>query len=108
MRNTIRCNLTGKERITNKSYLRKRLEALGLDPEDPKGEEEFRLHYASETEVAALRRVILSEGIQAANKTWSATDGGPYYGSEAWLLRVALMNGKNKLFKEGLAKQDLA
>jgi hypothetical protein len=109
MRNTIRCNLTGKERITNKSYLRKRLLALGLSPEDPESEEHFRNHYAAESEVAELRRVILSAGLQAARGSWGVTKtaGGPVNRSEAWLLRVALMNGKNKLFKEELAKQEL-
>jgi len=104
MRNTLRCQLTGKERITNLAYLGRRLEALKLDKDDPKSLEYFRHHYASEKEVAKVRRVILESGLEEAKRQW----GGPwkYEGNvqhhNAWLLRVAIMNGKNKLFKSAL------
>jgi len=94
-RNTLICKLTGKERITNNSYLGRRLEAIGLDKSDPKSLEYFRHHYAIETEVAKLRQVILTEGFEEARQRWPVSSRY----KEFWLLRVALMNGKNKLFK---------
>ena len=85
-RNTIKCNLTNSERITNNSYLKKRLDALGVD------EEYFRHHYASKKAVTELRESIEKGDIQL----WVQSLGK----SEDWILRCALMNGKSKLFSE--------
>jgi len=88
-RNTIKCNLTNSERITNNSYLKKRLDSLGVD------EEYFRAHYATKKAVTELRESIekgdLALWVQSLGK------------SEDWVLRCALMNGKNKLFSEFLS-----
>jgi len=85
-RNTIKCTLTNSERITNNSYLKKRLDVLDVD------EEYFRKHYATKKAVTELRESIergaLSERAQSLGK------------SESWVMRVALMNGKNKLFSQ--------
>tara|TARA_R110002050_G_scaffold66381_1_gene143373 strand:- start:164 stop:568 length:405 start_codon:yes stop_codon:yes gene_type:complete len=85
-RNTIKCNLTNSERITNNSYLKKRLDSLGVD------EEYFRAHYATKKAVTELRASIETGGLVG----WAHKLGK----SEDWLLRCALMNGKNKLFSE--------
>lgn len=88
-RNMIKCTLTGSERITNNSYLKKRLDALGVD------EAYFRTHYASKPAVASLRESIeRGELVQTAQRLGK---------SEGWCVRCALMNGKNKLFKEALS-----
>ena len=88
-RNTIKCNLTNSERITNNSYLKKRLDSLGVD------EEYFRAHYATKKAVTELRASIekgdLALWVQSLGK------------SEDWILRCALMNGKSKLFSEFLS-----
>jgi hypothetical protein len=94
-RNTLKCQLTGKERITNYSYLGKRLLAIGLDADNVDSLKYFRQHYANEKEVARLRLMILSEGLGEAMAVYGR--------SGTWLLRVALMNGKAKLFTAGLA-----
>ena len=85
-RNTIKCNLTNSERITNNSYLKKRLDSLGVD------EEYFRAHYATKRAVTELRESI-ERGDLAL---WVRSLGK----SEDWVMRVALMNGKNKLFSQ--------
>ena len=93
-RNTLRCQLTGKERITNNSYLGKRLKALGLDPDNPDSLKYFRQHYANEKEVARLRQLILNKGLGEAMAVYNKTG--------TWLLRTALMNGKAKLFSAAM------
>jgi len=89
-RNMLKCTLTGSERITNNSYLKKRLDALGVD------EKFFRKHYASKEAVGWLRGDIArGELAQTAQKL-----GKP----EDWLVQVALMNGKSKLFRKALSE----
>ena len=57
MRNTIKCVITGKERITNKSYLKKRCDAVGVS------EEEFRKYYVTRQTATDLRRRIKTENV---------------------------------------------
>ena len=96
-RNTLICQLTGKERITNNSYLGRRLEAIGLDPDNAESLKYFRQHYANEKEVAKLRQLILDKGLGKAMAVYDK--------SGTWLLRVSLMNGKAKLFTASMEVQ---
>tara|TARA_Y100000310_G_scaffold322744_1_gene382161 strand:+ start:160 stop:492 length:333 start_codon:yes stop_codon:yes gene_type:complete len=104
MRNTLKCNLTGRERITNNSYLKKRLAALGW-PAASHGADYFRKHYASEKEVARLRQIIIEGGTTGQPMKGLQDAATIYKKSPAWLLKVALMNGKGKLFREQAARQ---
>ena len=89
-RNMLRCTLTDSERITNNSYLKKRLDALGVD------EKFFRAHYAGKKAVGSLREDIArGELAQTARRL-----GKP----EDWLVQVAIMNGKSKLFRIALSE----
>ena len=86
----LKCTLTGSERITNNSYLKKRLDALGVD------EEFFRTHCAGKAAVGSLREDIArGELTQTAQRL-----GKP----EDWLVQVAMMNGKSKLFRKALSE----
>ena len=57
MRNTIKCVITGKERITNKSYLKKRCDAVGVT------EEQFRQYYVTRPELTKLKKRVLEVGV---------------------------------------------
>jgi len=90
-RNTIKCNLTNKERITNNVYLTKCLKRTGLT------EEEFRNIYASEVAVAQLRAEILEHGLSECARRYNRELTEIY--------NIALYNGKNKLFKEAYTQK---
>ena len=98
-RNVLKCNLSGSERITNNSYLKKQLTRLGVT------EEYFRYHYAAQKCVSALREDI-AEG-RLAQCAVQLGDPEKEPSNAEWLLRVATMNGKNKLFTSLLEERNL-
>ena len=96
-RNTLKCNLSGSERITNNSYLKKQLDRLGIT------EECFRYHYATTSSVSLLREDI-AQG-KLAQRAFELGQPEKEPSNTAWLVRVAVMNGKSKLFTSMIEKR---
>lgn len=86
----MKCNLSGSERITNNSYLKRQLVRLGIS------EECFRYHYATEKTVSVLREDIASGKL--AQRAFELGEPEREPSNTAWLIRVGVMNGKSKLF----------
>ena len=87
-RNTLKCTLTGVERITNNSYLKKRLNKLGIE------EEEFRKYYISKVCIQNLAIVVGESGLAKAAQSLSGTEVA--YSAED-VHKMLLYNGKNRL-----------
>jgi hypothetical protein len=94
-RNCLICKLTGKKRITNNSYLRKRLKALEIS------EEEFRKYYLSEESRERIKAVILAQRLPEAILILSDQLGPKESHIEPSFQEVRKIyayHGKNKLF----------
>jgi hypothetical protein len=87
----LKCVLTGTERITNKSYLKKRLDALNI-PED-----EFRKYYISKVAVQNLALSVRNDGLRdtAIALGHSQTD----------VLKLLTYNGKNRQLLDSLKEK---
>ena len=96
-RNMLKCILTGSERITNKSYLKKRLDRLGIT------EEEFRKHYISKVCAQNLASAVESDGLRRVSLSMSAAQGPSYTVEDVH--KMLLYNGKNKLVLAQALKQ---
>jgi hypothetical protein len=94
-RNCLVCRLTGRKRITNNSYLRKRLEALDIT------EEEFRKYYLSEPSREKIKAVILAHQLPTAILILSDQLGPKAEHIEPSfheVRKIYAYHGKNKLF----------
>ncbi len=95
-RNFLRCKLLGKKRITNKSYLRKRLSYLGIS------EVEFRQFYLSEEARLILQKALRAEKfLEVAEVLRIACKAEPSYDN---LRKLYSHNGRNSLFLAYLDK----
>lgn len=96
-RNHLTCILTGKRRITNKSYLKKRTNKLGIT------EGEFRTYYVSESGRVLLKE-LLEEG--RIGKAIYLLHGGlrtvPHLPTARDLYKVFQYNDKHPKFLEKL------
>ena len=98
-RNVLKCNLTDSVRITNNSYLKKQLDRLGVT------EEYFRYHYATRISIQLLREEITNGNLAQCALRVGEPEKEP--SNVEWLLRVAIMNGKNKIFTDMLTERGI-
>ena len=75
MRNTIKCVISGKERITNRSYLKKRCDAVGVS------EEEFRKYYVTRPTLTVLNKQAKVEDLGSIA---TQLKGGPWTGPDVF------------------------
>ena len=60
MKNTLKCNITGAERVTNVPYLTAKASRLGISVED------YKQFYVGKAALAELKADIAGNGIEAA------------------------------------------
>jgi hypothetical protein len=82
MKNTLKCNITGAERVTNVPYLSKKADRLGISVED------YKTFYVSKAALGTLKADIAENGVEA-----TATELDVPYGT---LRKYINYNGKNK------------
>jgi len=81
-KNTIKCNITGTERVTNKPYLQSKADKIGISVE------EYRANYVCKAALGNLKSDIAESGIgPVAEKLGVSTDQVESYIN---------YNGKNK------------
>ena len=85
MRNTIKCIVTGAERITNNSYLGKKAEKVGVSVET------FREHYVSKAALGNMKADIAASSHVTVAKNLEM--------SAAKLKNILILNGKVKADK---------
>jgi|3_EtaG_2_1085321.scaffolds.fasta_scaffold22514_5 hypothetical protein len=93
-RNMLKCVLTGAERITNNSYLKKRLDSLGIT------EDKFRKYYISRVAVGNLADAVRADGVDRV--ATSITSSEEYTYSPNDVVRMLTYNGKNRILLESL------
>ena len=93
-RNTLKCVLTGAERITNNSYLNKRLDKLGVT------EEQFRKHYISKICAQNLADNLRETGLEKTAQSLLGAQGHAYSADD--VIKMLTYNGKNKLLLKSL------
>lgn len=82
MKNTLKCNITGTERVTNVPYLTKKADRLGITVE------EYKANYVSKAALGNLKADIASTSVEAvAEKLGTSTSQVEAYVN---------YNGKNK------------
>ena len=67
MKNTLKCNITGTERVTNVPYLTKKADRLGISVED------YKANYVSKVALGELKAKITEQGIDHAAKVYDTT-----------------------------------
>lgn len=82
MKNTLKCNITGTERVTNVPYLAKKADRLGITVED------YKANYVSKAALVELKAKIASSCITDVAMELGTTQGQV----EAYVN----YNGKNK------------
>ena len=87
MRNTIKCIVTGAERITNNSYLGRKADKAGVSVEC------IREHYVSKPAIAEIKAQLAKDGEEGQSKYVA----GKLKMSVAKLSNILILNGKVKL-----------
>ncbi len=82
MKNTLKCNITGTERVTNVPYLTQKADRLGISVED------YKANYVSKAALGNLKADIAEKGLEA-----TANELDVPYGT---LRKYINYNGKNK------------
>ena len=82
MKNTLKCNLTGTERVTNVPYLAKKADRLGITVE------EYKANYVSKAALGNLKTDVAEKGIETVAKQFQT--------SEKQISQYINYNGKNK------------
>ena len=82
MKNTLKCNITGAERVTNVPYLAKKADRLGISVED------YKTFYVSKAALGNLKADIAENGEEAVAEKLEV--------SEFVLQSYINFNGKNK------------
>jgi hypothetical protein len=82
MKNTLKCNITGTERVTNVPYLNKKADRLGISVED------YKANYVSKAALGNLKAEIAETSITDVAMKLGTTQGQV----EAYIN----FNGKNK------------
>jgi len=82
MKNTLKCNITGAERVTNVPYLSKKADRLGISVED------YKTFYVSKAALGSLKADVAEKGLEA-----TANELDVPYGT---LRKYINYNGKNK------------
>jgi hypothetical protein len=100
-RNHLTCKVTNKKRITNKSYLRKRLKALDIT------EEEFRKYYVCESARDSLKEAVEAGQLEHAFYVLRSALYPNTKPRMSDLRKVFAYNGKNKLFLAYLDSLDV-
>jgi len=81
-KNTIKCNITGTERVTNKPYLQSKADKIGVSVED------YRANYVSKAALGNLKADIAEQGMEAVATKLDVT--------VEQVERYVNYNGKNK------------
>ena len=82
MKNTLKCNITGTERVTNVPYLNKKADRLGISVED------YKTNYVSKAALGNLKADIAETSITDVAMKLGTT--------EAQVEAYVNYNGKNK------------
>ena len=82
MKNTLKCNITGTERVTNVPYLAKKADRLGITVE------EYKANYVSKAALGNLKTSVTENGITLVAKEFQT--------SERQISQYLNYNGKNK------------
>ena len=83
MRNTLKCNITGAERVTNVPYLNRRADSLGITVE------EYKENYVAKKTLADLKVEIAGSTLDTVSDKYSITSDT--------LSDYIKYNGKNRL-----------
>lgn len=82
MKNTLKCNITGTERVTNVPYLNKKADRLGISVED------YKANYVSKTALGQLKAKVQETSITDVAMELNTT--------QAQVEAYINYNGKNK------------
>lgn len=82
MKNTLKCNITGAERVTNVPYLNKKADRLGISVE------EYKANYVSKAALGTLKADIAETSVEAVAEKLGV--------SSAQVEAYVNYNGKNK------------
>ena len=82
MKNTLKCNITGAERVTNVPYLTKKADRLGISVED------YKQFYVTKAALGDLKAEIATDGLETVANALDVPFGT--------LRKFVNYNGKNK------------
>ena len=92
MKNTLKCNITGTERVTNVPYLTKKADRLGITVE------EYKSNYVSKAALGNIKTDIAETSITDVAMKLGTTEGQ--------VERYINFNGKNKFVPAEVSTDD--